>query len=87
MSDILKIDNLYEFQNLKQLQLDNNIIEKIENLGFLKNLTWLDLSFNNIVTIEGLDQLVNFAYNRIFAPTTSHNEIKTPRNPGKVEHP
>ncbi|KAI8816545.1 uncharacterized protein EV422DRAFT_545674 [Fimicolochytrium jonesii] len=52
--NILKIDNLYLFQNLTKLQLDNNIIEKIEKIEFLKNLTWLDLSFNNITKIEGL---------------------------------
>ncbi|KAI9002253.1 hypothetical protein BC832DRAFT_560967 [Gaertneriomyces semiglobifer] len=55
--NILKIDNLWMFENLTKLQLDNNIIEKIENLGFLKNLRWLDLSFNNISRIEGLNGL------------------------------
>ncbi|KAJ3415179.1 Dynein regulatory complex subunit 3 [Chytridiales sp. JEL 0842] len=55
--NILKIDNLWSFENLTKLQLDNNIIEKIENINFLKNLQWLDLSFNNITTIEGLDGL------------------------------
>lgn len=55
--NILKIDNLWAFENLTRLQLDNNIIEKIENIGFLKNLTWLDLSFNNISVIEGLSTL------------------------------
>ncbi|KAJ3041156.1 Dynein regulatory complex subunit 3 [Rhizophlyctis rosea] len=55
--NILKIDNLWAFENLTKLQLDNNIIERIENINFLKNLQWLDLSFNNITTIEGLDGL------------------------------
>ncbi|KAJ3191999.1 Dynein regulatory complex subunit 3 [Irineochytrium annulatum] len=55
--NILKIDNLWAFENLTKLQLDNNIIEKMENFNFLKNLQWLDLSFNNITTIEGLDGL------------------------------
>ncbi|KAI8622252.1 hypothetical protein BC830DRAFT_1163028 [Chytriomyces sp. MP71] len=55
--NILKIDNLWAFENLTKLQLDNNIIEKIENVSFLKNLQWLDLSFNNITVIEGLNQL------------------------------
>ncbi|KAI9138714.1 hypothetical protein BKA69DRAFT_1090274 [Paraphysoderma sedebokerense] len=55
--NVLKIDNLWAFENLTKLQLDNNIIEKIENLGHLKHLVWLDLSFNNISVIEGLDQL------------------------------
>ncbi|KAJ3198692.1 Dynein regulatory complex subunit 3, partial [Dinochytrium kinnereticum] len=53
--NILKIDNLWAFENLTKLQLDNNIIEKIENINFLKNLQWLDLSFNNITSIEGLE--------------------------------
>ncbi|KAI8830849.1 hypothetical protein BC829DRAFT_426505 [Chytridium lagenaria] len=55
--NILKIDNLWAFENLTKLQLDNNIIEKIENINFLRNLQWLDLSFNNITSIEGLDGL------------------------------
>nr|KAJ3419777.1 Dynein regulatory complex subunit 3 [Polyrhizophydium stewartii] len=56
--NILKIDNLWVYENIVKLQLDNNIIEKIENINFLKNLQWLDLSFNNITQIEGLDGLV-----------------------------
>ncbi|KAJ3221775.1 Dynein regulatory complex subunit 3, partial [Clydaea vesicula] len=54
---ILKIDNLWGFENITKLQLDNNIIERIENIQFLVNLTWLDLSFNNISVIEGLEGL------------------------------
>eukprot|EP00126_Sphaerothecum_destruens_P004896 Sdes_comp18440_c0_seq1m8363 len=57
--NILKIDNLWGFVNLRKLQLDNNIIEKIEQLSNLVHLQWLDLSFNNIETIEGLSGLVN----------------------------
>jgi Leucine-rich repeat (LRR) protein len=55
--DILKIDNLWIYENITKLQLDNNIIEKIENIHFMTNLEWLDLSFNNITVIEGLDTL------------------------------
>ncbi|KAJ3262588.1 Dynein regulatory complex subunit 3 [Boothiomyces macroporosus] len=55
--NILKIDNLWIYENITKLQLDNNIIEKIENVNFLKNLKWLDLSFNNITEIEGLGSL------------------------------
>lgn len=40
-TDILKIDNLWEFTKLTKLQLDNNIIEKIEGLESLVNLVWL----------------------------------------------
>lgn len=57
--NILRIDNLWQFENLQKLQLNNNIIERIEGLENLIHLVWLDLSFNNIETIEGLDTLVN----------------------------
>ena len=43
-TDILKIDNLWEFTSLTKLQLDNNIIEKIEGLDVLVNLIWLGKS-------------------------------------------
>ncbi|XP_071507614.1 dynein regulatory complex subunit 3-like [Diadema antillarum] len=55
--NILKVDNLWQFNNLVKLQMDNNIIEKIEGLDTLVHLVWLDLSFNNIEVIEGLDKL------------------------------
>uniref|UniRef100_A0A8C0XDD5 Dynein regulatory complex subunit 3 n=1 Tax=Castor canadensis TaxID=51338 RepID=A0A8C0XDD5_CASCN len=57
--NILRIDNLWQFENLQKLQLNNNIIERIEGLENLTQLVWLDLSFNNIEAIEGLDTLVN----------------------------
>lgn len=41
ISDILRIDNLWQFENLRKLQLDNNIIEKIEGLENLTHLVWL----------------------------------------------
>lgn len=41
VSDILRIDNLWQFENLQKLQLDNNIIEKIEGLENLTRLVWL----------------------------------------------
>ncbi|XP_005426041.1 dynein regulatory complex subunit 3 [Geospiza fortis] len=56
--NILQIANLWPFENLTKLQLDNNVIEKIEGLESLVHLVWLDLSFNNIEVIEGLDTLV-----------------------------
>ncbi|KAI9179347.1 hypothetical protein H9P43_004666 [Blastocladiella emersonii ATCC 22665] len=55
--NILKIENLWQFDSLTKLQLDNNIIERIEGISHLRNLRWLDLSFNNITVIEGLDSL------------------------------
>lgn len=39
--DILRIDNLWQFENLTKLQLDNNILEKIEGLESLVQLVWL----------------------------------------------
>lgn len=41
VSDILRIDNLWQFESLRKLQLDNNIIEKIEGLENLTHLVWL----------------------------------------------
>lgn len=55
--NIMDISNLKGMENLKKLQLDNNIIYKIQNLDHLVNLEWLDLSFNQIERIEGLDSL------------------------------
>ena len=74
LTDILRIENLWQFTNLRRLQLDNNIIEEIPEkaLAALTQLEWLDLSFNNIECISGLDTLVNLrdlslAHNRIKA--------------------
>ena len=58
LSEILRIDHLWEFTSLTKLQLDNNIIERIENIFCMPNLKWLDLSFNRIEKIENLDQLI-----------------------------
>ena len=41
VSDILRIDSLWQFENLRKLQLDNNVIEKIEGLENLTHLVWL----------------------------------------------
>lgn len=41
VSDILRIDNLWQFENLRKLQLDNNLIERIEGLENLTHLVWL----------------------------------------------
>lgn len=40
-ADILRIDNLWQFESLRKLQLDNNIIERIEGLENLTHLVWL----------------------------------------------
>ena len=49
LTDILKIDGLWEFVNLTKLQLDNNIIEKIEGIDMLVNLVWLGKLFYAVV--------------------------------------
>lgn len=41
IADILRIDNLWQFESLRKLQLDNNIIERIEGLESLTQLVWL----------------------------------------------
>ncbi|KNC55229.1 LRRC48 protein [Thecamonas trahens ATCC 50062] len=53
------IDNLWGFDKLTELKLDNNCVEKIENIDHLVTLTSLDLSFNAIETLEGLAPLTN----------------------------
>lgn len=40
-ADILHIENLWQFTNLRKLQLDNNIIEEVKGLGTLVHLEWL----------------------------------------------
>jgi Leucine-rich repeat (LRR) protein len=35
------MENLWLFNNLTKLQMDNNIIERIEGLETLHKLTWL----------------------------------------------
>lgn len=39
--NIAEISNLNNFDSLKTLRLDNNIIERIEGLDHLTQLTWL----------------------------------------------
>ena len=47
--DVLRIENLWQFEALVKLQMDNNLIEKIEGLDACKNLEWLGkLSLNRI---------------------------------------
>lgn len=72
--NILKIDNLWQFERLTKLQLDNNIIEKIEGLDALVNLVWLDLSFNNIEVIEGLSNLKKLEDLTLYSNRISHLE-------------
>lgn len=56
--NILKIDHLWMFTNLRRLSLKCNKLDKIENLDNLIQLRELDLSFNCIECIENLDCLV-----------------------------
>jgi len=79
--NILKIDNLWMFQSIVKLQMDNNIIEKIEGLECLVNLEWLDLSFNNIEVIEGLDKLYKLKDLTLFS-----NRIRLIENMDSLEH-
>jgi hypothetical protein len=49
-TDVLTIDNLWEFTALTKLQLDNNIIEKVEGLDSLVNLIWLGKVFLTLLS-------------------------------------
>lgn len=51
--NIVEIDNLEVFSEIKELHLGGNKIKRIENLSFLHKLEFLDLSFNRI-DAEGL---------------------------------
>jgi Leucine-rich repeat (LRR) protein len=42
------MENLWLFNNLTKLQMDNNIIERIEGLDTLQKLTWLGKMFKNL---------------------------------------
>ena len=44
-TDILRIENLWQFAGITKLQLDNNVIERIEGLDNLVNLVWLGNCF------------------------------------------
>ncbi len=74
-ADILRIENLWQFTNLRKLQLDNNIIEEVCGLENLTQLEWLDLSFNNIEVISGLDKL-----NKLKDLSLANNHIQTIEN-------
>lgn len=57
--NILNINGLEEFENLKSLKLNNNNISDIESLSALINLNELDLSNNNIDNINNVQNLIN----------------------------
>ena len=75
-SDILQIENLWQFTNLRKLQLDNNIIEKIVGLDTLIHLQWLgtQIHFHNntitLATCEFTFQMCWFAY--VYRPHSWH---------------
>ena len=46
--NIVEIDNLEVFSEIKELHLNGNKIRRIENLSFLHKLEFLDLSYNRI---------------------------------------
>ena len=50
-ADIRHIENLWQFTNLRKLQLDNNIIDCIAGLDSLVNLEWLGESVNSAAAL------------------------------------
>ena len=48
LTDILKLEHLWEFTSLTKLQLNNNLIRKIEGLANLTNITWLGKIYTSI---------------------------------------
>ena len=48
LTDILKLEHLWEFTSLTKLQLNNNLIRKIEGLDNLTNITWLGKIYTSI---------------------------------------
>jgi len=60
--DIVQIDNLELFSNLRSLHLQYNLIQKLENLEFLTKLEYLSLEGNLIPKIENLKTLKNLLY-------------------------
>lgn len=60
--NIVEIDNLELFHNVKYLHLQYNSIEKIQNLEFLIQLEFLTLEGNKITYIQGIRTLRNLVY-------------------------
>ncbi|CAG0921404.1 unnamed protein product [Notodromas monacha] len=57
--EICLITNLWNFRNLKSLDLSNNLIQEICGLETLHKLQKLNLSFNYITKIQGLQTLTD----------------------------
>ncbi|MEN2495550.1 MAG: hypothetical protein MHMPM18_000158 [Marteilia pararefringens] len=77
-NNLINIDALWKFKNLKILHLENNNIEKIENIGHLQSLEHLDLSFNNIREIECLDNQMNpVSLRRLATLSLFHNKLES----------
>lgn len=51
-TDILRIENLWQFLGLRKLQLDNNIIEKIDGIETLIHLEWLGERIERCVCVH-----------------------------------
>lgn len=93
VSDILRIDNLWQFENLRKLQLDNNIIEKIEGLENLTHLVWLGepphVPQPPVTPPEAAPQ-VNFPASPMAAPVQQELHLLGTRKPGpalgKAQH-
>lgn len=79
--NILKIDHIWMFFNLKKLSLKANKLTNIENLDNLTELRELDLSFNFIKTIKNLECLCKLQYLTLF-----QNDIRKIDNLDQLEH-
>lgn len=67
-TDILRIENLWQFCGLQKLQLDNNIIENIDGLETLVQLEWLgkkDTSYSVCSYHKHLYFSVDLSFNNI----------------------
>lgn len=78
---ILRIENLWELQNLTCLELSNNFIETMENIQHMVNLERLDLSFNRINAIKNLDTLTRLQNLILFS-----NQITVLENLDNLTH-
>ncbi len=59
LRNISEIRGLAHLKDLKELDLNNNLIREIEGLNSLTNLKTLNLRLNQIRNIKGLEGLTN----------------------------
>jgi Leucine-rich repeat (LRR) protein len=89
-------NNLFGFDKLTKLQLDNNEIEKIENLDHLVHLTWLGIRWmvrigliywwlNLDLSFNKIKKIEGLdALTKLTDLSLSHNQIKTIENMDKL---